>query len=162
MDEASFSKKPGRRSKSVSFSRPPLAEEFFTEENKKLWDERPGYVRHFIKQYLTTGNLGLAARQANISKEVGVIDEAKGEEREVRELLPQMGLDGASLVAHLKDCLEAQTLIRDKHGNIHEGCDKNLKLKALELIFKLTGQLNPPREKRAENLTELFENTPIK
>lgn len=156
--ESPFKKKVGRRSKEVTFARPPTAKEIFTEDNARLFDSRPGYMRHFVKQYIKSGNLKLAAKQANIAGEVGkVVDEESAETRAISVIFDQNGLGDDDLISHLKECLEANVIIRDKHGEVIETKDLRIKMQALDMIFKLKGYFNPkpPVTKKPEEV-DLF------
>jgi hypothetical protein len=150
-------KKPRRR-KTISFERPPFANELFTEEMKKVFDKHPGYSRHFIKEYLLTGNLKAAAKAANISS---LPDLKESEDRSVKAILDKNGMGPDDLVVHLADCLKAEVLLRDKHGQMHKTVDLKTKLQTIELILRLRGELNTKgkEKKSSDGLVEMFSST---
>src|SRR3990167_1736109 len=157
-----------KRKKKLTFQRPPFANEFFTEENKSLFDAHPAYSRHFIKQYLLTQNLKLSARQANmnrgLAKVEGDIEEAKT--KDVADLLETHGLGPGELVTYLHDCVKAEGFTKDKHGNVRQTIDLKVRLQAIELILRLTGQMEKKKPVGAQAAVDLFkgielEDTPI-
>lgn len=148
-EETSFKQKRGPRSKEVTFARPPFANEIFTDENARKLDTHPGWSRHFIKQYIQTGDLSLAAKQANISKEVEAsVDTRLAKGETVKEFLSQYKMGAEDLAAALYDCVQATTLMKDKHGRIHKGVDLKTRLQAIELIMKLTGEISPQKKEQ--------------
>lgn len=153
-----------RGQKKFVFQRPPYANELFTDEYRKIFDSHPAYSRHFIKQYLLTGNLQTAAKQANLGKELAIAEKhiGKAKDLEVRDLLSSHGLGPGDLVMYLLDCVKAEGLIRDKHGVMHKTVDLKVRLEALRLIFQMTGQLERERvESRPALVEELFKNLEI-
>lgn len=160
-NDSAFLKKRGRISKQVTFSRPPFAVEVFTEETKKMFDSRPGYQRHFINQLLKTGDIKLAAQKANIAKQLtNEIDLKQYEQKSASEALGEFGLGVKDVIPHLHDCLKAETLMRDKHGNMHQGVDLKLKLATIELILKLHGVFDKKESNKptGQGALDLFEH----
>lgn len=150
--------KKSRKRKTISFERPPFANELFTEEMKKVFDKHPGYSRHFIKEYLLTGNLKLAAKAANMSS---LPDLKETQDRAVKDILDKNGMGPDDLIIHLADCLKAEVLLRDKHGQMHKTVDLKTKLQTIELILRIRGDLNTKGKdsKKADGLIEMFSGT---
>jgi hypothetical protein len=150
-------KKKHKRNK-ITFERPPFANELFTEEMKKVFDKHPGYSRHFIKQYLLTGNIKAAAKAANMTANV---DLGKAEDNTVKSLLDKNGMSPDDIVLHLADCLKAEVLLRDKHGQMHKTVDLKTKLQTIELILRLRGDIGSKEKpkKAADGFLEMFSAT---
>jgi hypothetical protein len=150
-------KKKHKRNK-ITFERPPFANELFTEEMKKVFDKHPGYSRHFIKQYLITGNIKAAAKAANMSANV---DLKESEDRSIKVILDKNGMGPDDLIVHLQDCLKAEGLIRDKHGQMHKTVDLKVKLSTIELILRLRGDIGSKEKpkKGKDGILEMFTNT---
>jgi hypothetical protein len=155
--------KPKRRAASVSFARPPQAREVLQSEvYQKKFDELSGRDRHLIKRIMDHGDLKRAAKEAGYKATVGADLERKlTTQKDIRAALLQGGLDSDSLIAHLHDCLEANTIKFDKHQNAINCTDLSLKLKTLELIFKLNGSLGGAAPPKKNNVVDLFEETDL-
>jgi len=149
------------QSKSVKklpvFERAPYSEELFTDDYKKIFDSHPAHARHFIKQYLLSGSIAVAAKNSNLQT---TVTELHGDQRTVAEILNQNQLSAEDLVLSLKSCIEANTIMRDNKGNIHHGVNLQVRLAALRLAFLLHGHLSDTTQ-RSKNLVqsalELFE-----
>ncbi len=142
-----------KKAKDVSFARPPFAEELFQEPFKASFDKLPGQTRHFIKQIITTGNVDLATKQAQLPAQ------ALPQEKPIKELMDQSGMSAADLVSALSDCIKAEGVIKDNHGKVFMGVDFKVRLKALELAHRLRGDLNPkPPPKDEKPPIDLFDN----
>ena len=145
----------------VVFSRPSKAQEVFTEDNKKKFDELPGWTRHLVKRLVDHGNLTRAAEEAGVSHYVSKnISKDLAEKRSIVEIMNQGGLTTPALISHLVECLEANSFKFDKHMNPVKGVDLNLKLRTLELIFKLRGDFIQTKEV-PKNIEELFADTEV-
>lgn len=146
-----------------SFSRPPFAAEVFTEDGQKNFDKLPGWQRHLVRQVIKHGDLKLAAQEAGVSSFVNqTVDQKVAEEKTMVESLNQGGLTADSLIEHLKECLEANSIKTDKHQNIIHTTDLDLKLKTIELILKIRGDLNPNKVKKTDNaFVDMFADTKI-
>lgn len=144
-------KKRGR----PTFERPPFAKEIFTEETKRVFDNLPGKYRHFVKQLIDTGNPQMAAKLSGI-KFLESADEPD-RQADVAKLLEQNGLGPDQLIGHLIECVRAEVIIRDKHGNIHNSIDLKTRLQAIEFVFKLNGTFSPKKiEKDNKSLLDMF------
>lgn len=131
------------------FERPPFASEVFVKDNEGLFDNLPGQYRHFVRQLIKTGSVSLAAKQASVKEvEIKTSDD-------VGKVMADNGLSVENLMVHLKDCINAETLIKDKHGRIHRGVDLRIKLDALKECFKLLGAYG--RTPTKKNEIDLFE-----
>jgi hypothetical protein len=149
-------RKKGRKAPAV-FARPPFANEVFTDEMAKVFNEHPGYSRHFVKQYLLTGNIALAAKQAGIQTSVQL---KSAEETSLRSLIDKH-ISPEDIIVHLNECLKADVLIRDKHGNMHKTVDLKIKLQTIELISRLRGDLNQKKQgsEKDKGLVDMFGST---
>ena len=147
-------KKKLKRKKPI-FERPPFASELFTEEMKDVFDKHPGYSRYFIKEYLLTGNLKLAAKKANLQSSV---DLSSAETKSIVKMLDDHKMSSEDLMLHLSECLNAESILRDKHGNLHKAVDLKIKLQTIELILRLRGELskNPRKENNSQALIDMF------
>lgn len=150
--------------KQVVFSRPVFAHDLLTDEIKKKFDDLPDWSRHLIKRLIDHGSLERAAQEAGVSTHVKkMVDVELAKEKSIKEALLEGGLTKNKMVAHLADCIQAETVRYDKHGNPQPGIDLNVKLKALELAFKLSGDLQPakPPGRGDKGAETLFLDTPV-
>lgn len=145
-----------RKAGRPTFERPPYAKEIFTEETKKIFDNLPGKYRHFVKQLVQTGNPAQAAKLSGIRS---LAPDGEDKQADVADLLKKSGLGPLDLVEYLIECVRAEVVLRDKHGNIHNTVDINTRLKAIEFCFRLNGTFNPKKAEKADTLLELFAAT---
>lgn len=156
--------KKKKRSRDPVFARPVFANELLDEAGKKRFNELPSWQRHLIKRIVDHGDLPRAAREAGVSTYVKKhVDHRAAQEKSVADALNNGGLATDDLVSHLKECLEAQVTARDKHGNFVNFQDLNLKLKTLEVIFRLRGDFvrQAPEHDPKKGVLELFEETKL-
>lgn len=156
-------KKKSKAKKEIIFSRPPFAEEVFTDDGKKNFNNLPGWQRHLVKQVIKHGDLKLAAQEAGVSSFVNqTVDSKLSEEKTMVESLNEGGITADFLISHLKECLEANHTRTDKHQNIIHMTDLDLKLKTIELILKIRGDLTPNKSKKStDNFVDMFADTKI-
>lgn len=156
-------KKKKSKGKELIFSRPPFAEEVFTEDGKKNFNNLPGWQRHLVRQVIKHGDLKLAAQEAGVSTFVSQnVDQKLAEEKTMVQSLNEGGVTSDYLIAHLKECLEANAVKTDKHQNIIHVTDLDLKLKTIELILKVRGDLVPAKSKKTpEGVMDLFAETKL-
>ena len=140
--------------KAATFERPPFAKEVFNKEFRELFDKHPGANRHFIRQFLLTGNIKLAAKQAGLT---GVPETEINEKKSVSRVLDENGLGVNHLIGYLHDCVKAETMIRDKHGNVSEGIDLKVRLSAIEMLLKIHGAFDRSRAQVVEGVLDMFE-----
>lgn len=147
-----------------SFSRAPFAHELLTDETQKRFNELPGWERHFIRRVIDHGDLARAAHEAGVSRHAKeIVDLKAADKKTMVEALEQGGLTPGVLVTYLMECVEAKTQIVDKHRNIVPGVNLALRLKALELIFHLRGDLQKKKSVDEDPKTEdLFPDTEVK
>lgn len=141
-----------------SFKRAPVAEEVFIKEVKDQFNVLPGYARYFVRQFIKNGNLKLAAQQAGLRVNGDELDSARFVD--ATDALNHYGLGLEKLMTYLLDCVEAKTVLRDKHGNMIDTVDLRVRLKALELIFKLRGDFDNITKKPG-NDEDLFKDVSI-
>jgi hypothetical protein len=160
MEEKQKEKKPA---KEIIFSRPPFAEELMTDEGKNNFNNLPGWQRHLIKQVMKHGDLKLAAKESGVGRFVeDAVDHKKAESKTMIQSLNDGGITSDYLISHLKECLEAETVKTDKHQNIIHVRDLDLKLKTIELILKIRGDMQPqkPQPRKITSVEELFGEEP--
>lgn len=141
-----------------SFSRAPVASEVFTKEAKKAFDAHPANSRKFIAEFLATGNLELAAKASGVKP----VEIAESKSLAPSDLLNTHSMTTEDVMVHLRQCLEAKTYIRDKHGNIHEGVDLKVKLSTIEMILKLHGVFSQiGKGPQSSSGVDLFEDVDV-
>lgn len=147
------------------FARASFAEEVFTKENENKFNDLPAWQRHLIKRVIDHGNLDLAAKEANVSRHVkDVVDQKRVDELSAEQVLNQNGLSFEKLIPHIRECLDAQGMRLDKHGNVVSFTDLKMKLATIDMIFKLTG-MYPDKPKKIrdkeEDTEELFSDIDV-
>ena len=144
-----------------SFARAPMAHELLTDEGKKNFNALASWQRHLIRRLIDHGDLSRAAQETGVARYVSTeVDEKRVGQVSVVEALNKGGLTADVLVVHLMDCLEAKMVVRDKHGNAYPTVNKALKLKALELIFHLRGDLSKKHGVEAK-VEDLFQEVKV-
>lgn len=139
------------------FERAPFANQVFTDSSKKKFDKLPDYIRQFASKILEHGNLPLAAEEAGIADKYKDVDVTFKRDQPIKEAMADAGINGFYLLKHLKECLEAHTYKTDKQGNPQK--DLRLKLKTLELIFRLRGDFGEEAKSQVGgSVLELFED----
>ena len=153
------------RKSEVVFSRPVFAQEFFTEEAKKQFDDLPQWQRHLIKRLVDHGDLKRASREAGVSRFVDEnVDVKLGEVKTIKQALIDGGITTQKIVDALADCLEANSVRFDSHQNPIQFTDLKLKLQTVSVICQLRGDFiqKPDDEKdKTKGIVELFEDTNI-
>lgn len=157
--DAPAPRKSTKKAKEVVFARPPFASELLNEDSRKKFDDLPGWQRHLIKQLIAHGNLGRAAKEAGVSRHVS--DEVSiktSEEISMRQAFEAAEITPARIAAELMDCLSAQTIRFDKHGNPHKYTDHRVKLKTIEVICQLRGDFVHQKieEDKTKGILEMF------
>lgn len=144
------------------FERAPFAKEVFTPYTKKKFDHLPDYVRKFASELLNHGNVNLAAERAGLKDYYDTTNVVMGEDKSLNEAMKNCGVSSTVLMGHLLECLEANTYKMDKNGNPQK--DLRLKLKTLELIFRLRGDFGEDVKGStdAKGILEMFKNEPGK
>lgn len=152
VEEKAVVKRPKRKPGRPVFERPPFANEIFTEETKRIFDNLPGKYRHFVRQLVTTGNPQMAAKLSGING----LEKVEDKQADVNETLKQHGLGPEQLIGYLMECVKAEVVMRDKLGNIYNAVDLKTRLSAIEFIFRLNGSLSPKAQKPKESLLDMF------
>lgn len=166
-DDAKYDKesKSKRNKSELTFSRPVFAEEFFTDESKKQFDERPQWQRHLIKRLVDHGDLKRASREAGVSRYVDENIDAKiAEGKTIKQALMDGGITTEKIVDALSDCLEANSVRFDSHQNPIQFTDLKLKLQTVNLICQLRGDfVQKPEDDKDKNkgIVELFAETNV-
>jgi len=136
-------KKTKKKSKEIGFSRPPWASELFSKESKEKFDELPGFKRQFISQFLSHGNMQLAAKQANINISRSANEHLMAsEKRAFKDILVDMGLNSERLGLYLIESIEAKDIVVGKDGEFKERIDHKSRLRAIDMVLKLRGEYN--------------------
>ncbi len=145
-----------------TFSRAPYSSQVFTPYAKKKFNHLPDHIRMFTSKILEHGNLPLAAEQAGFTEKYSSVDFSAQEKQPLKEAMLDCGMTPVMLMSHLRECLEAPTYKTDKHGNPIK--DLRLKLKTLELIFRLRGDFLEDKVAASdtENILEMFSDGPKK
>jgi len=154
-------KKKVKKTKTIAFARPPWAKELFTKEIKSKFDELPGFKRHFIRQFLSHGNMQLAAKQANIEISRSANEHLlASERRQFKDVLVDAGLTSEKLAMYLIESLDAKDIVVGKHGEFKEKIDHKSRLRAIDMVLKLRGEYNVgfPGTKPKEGAVDLFED----
>ncbi len=147
------------------FGRPALANEVFANPNKKKFDKLPGWKRHFIQRMIETGNWGLAAREADVANQVEGWVPGPQNKVTIVEAFERVGINPHSLANVLMGCLEAKTARYDSKGNkIGDSPNHQVRIKAVEMAFRLLGSFEPPPPVDAvprddKGILELFESS---
>ena len=119
---------------------------------KKEFDEKPAWQRQFIDSVVKTGDFAEAAKTAGVSTYVSKnVDLKIGNKQTIQMELIRGGLDATAMVEHIKECLNAETIRTDRHGNTTPFVDLKLKLETLKLVAKMHGFLD---EERPEKILE--------
>jgi len=137
------------------FERAPYSPQIFTPENRKKFNDLPDKIRMFAGALLEHGNIALAMEAAGITESSPVLQ--KGDIT-IPEAIEEAGLTSLTLIDHLRLCLDAKKTTMDKKGNQKQSVDLNMKIRALDMIFKLRGDYVEPETVLKENVLELFEN----
>lgn len=141
----------------VIFKQAPFAQEIFTVEGIKKFNQLAPNKRKFVEALVETkGDLKKATELAGIKESKRLKNQ-----RTVKEALLSGGIDSHDIVDHLKECLEARRYILDKHGECREITDLPLKLKTIELICKLRGDFNAEGPVLPPDESELFKSIDI-
>jgi hypothetical protein len=152
-----------KKSKEVVFARPVFAKELLADDAKKRFDDLPAWQRHFIKRLIDHGDLSRAAQESGVSRHAKEnIDLKVADQLSITDALDKGGLTSDTLVTHLMDCLTAEAIKFDKHQNALRVVDMDLKLRTLDMIFKLRGDYNKEKVKAnpLKGVEELFQDTP--
>jgi hypothetical protein len=149
--------------KEVVFSRPPFFSEINNPETEKHFNDLAPWQRHLIKRLIDHKDLQRAAQEAGVGRHTkDIVDLKRSEQKSLVESLEAGGITSSLLVTHLLDCLEAKVMRQDKHGDPFPTVDMSLKLKALELIFKIRGDLSKDKSvDDAPKTEDLFSETPV-
>ena len=109
-------------------------------EDKKKFADLPAWQKEFIKRVIDSQDVLDAAKATGVARYVGGLVDGKAAKRKsIQDALEDGGITRHSIVAELKECLDAKCLRFDKEGNPIEYVDTRLKLAAIELISKLAG-----------------------
>lgn len=147
----------------AKFERPVFSREVMTDENKKKFDQLPGWQRHLIRRIIDHGNLELAAKESGVSRYVKEkVDLESASRQSVQEALNAGGITPDKIVQHLMDCLTAEEVRFDKNQRPIRVINHMVKLKTIEMICKLRGDFNLEAPKDTKSLVDLFEATPKK
>lgn len=149
--------------KEVVFERPPYSGEVFTKDNLKKFNEWPGQLRHFIKRlFETDGNWKISCEDAGIikgtSKEVAIAHAGSGK---LSSMLAHQGLSRSFILDEMYRMLTTKTEKADGKGNVVEVIDNPNRLKVIELVLKLNGDLGKDAQVGVEDtdIDELFPTT---
>lgn len=123
-----------------TFVRPVAAEEVFTTANKKKFNEMPGWERELIRRALDHQNVTKAVVESGIHTTKS-LTAASMQNLTTNEALEQVGVDAVFLAQRLKDIMTTFSLKMDKHGNSIKMEDHPTRLKTIELVMKLRGEL---------------------
>jgi len=155
-----------KNEQALTFARPPFAREIFNKKYAEKFDKLTGAKRQFLKKILEHGDINRAAN------EVGKVGEMLTE-RALMSLNPKLnivdaleknGVDANCLTTHLVQCLNAEVLKFDKHGNAIQTIDLQIKLKTIEMILKIRGDFDTKQESnitKNKEMLELFEDTDV-
>lgn len=136
--------------KKAIFKPAPFAQEIFTVEGVKKFNQLPPNKRKFVEALVEfKGDLKKATEAAGIRE-----SKRLKSQKTVKEALLTGGIDSHDVVDALKECLDARRYILDKHGEVREIVDLPLKLKTAELICKLMGSFNPEGQAPSINKDE--------
>ena len=144
-----------------TFARPLFAKEIFKNDFKEQYDNKPGWFRHYIAQAVKHGDLKRAALEAQVPENLGALPELP-KINDMKQAMMAGGIHAERLVKVLGDCLDANLITKDKHGNIVQMRDLKLALRAAELSCKLLGYLDekkPEKTEKPNKLVELFKDT---
>jgi len=136
------------------FERAPYSPQVFTPENRKKFNDLPDKIRMFAGALLEHGNIALAMEAAGITEDSPVLHK---KDMSIPEAIEAAELTSLKLIDHLRLCLDAKKTTMDKKGNQKESVDLNMKIRALDMIFKLRGDYVEPETVLKENVLELFE-----
>jgi hypothetical protein len=159
-----WSEVPLSSKKEIVFARPVYSAELLTEENRKKFDGLPAWQRHLVKRVIEHGDLERAAQEAGVATYVKKsVDPERIKQVTIREALEKGGLTSEAMVAHIQDCLDAEVIRLDKHGNPIKTKDMKLKLETLKFVAELRGDFekNKETDKPARGTEELFDDTPV-
>lgn len=150
--------------RTIAFARPPHAKELLDGERAQKFDDLPGWTRHLIKRVIETGDLAKSAHDAGVARFVKEnIDIASSDRKSIQEALIAEGITSRRIVAELLKCLDAEVTRFDKHGNPVRFLDYGLKLKTIELLVKLRGDMpdEDGKNKRSKaGVLDYFKDTP--
>jgi len=139
--------------KEIVFQRAPFAQEIFTEDGTKKFNNLNGWVRQIVKRTVESGDLKRAIKEAGDLSDLPALPQ----ETSMKKALLDQGIDATSLVCDLKECLEATYVSKDKHGNFVEAKDLKLKLKAVDMVMKIMGAYDDKEQPKIAS-EELFKN----
>ncbi len=149
-----------REKKEAVFATPIYAKQLFTDEGSKNFDALPSWQRHLVKRIIDHGDIEKAAEEAGVSTFVKkTVDLEGAEKKTIIEALNKGGLDNTTIVDHLRECLEANTIRFDKHQNAIPCKDLNLTLKTIEVICRLKGLFDGKKIEKKEDVIDLFKDT---
>ena len=140
----------------VKFAPARSQDKVFSRDAQKRFDSLPGHNRHLVDRILEHGNVQLAAEESGLKAHGQDLDIHEQGGFEMKDLLDSGGLHPVYLVRELKNCLEADTMRKDRHGNFVP--DYKTRLKTIELICKLRGEFDKtPTKQDKVDLIEMFE-----
>lgn len=165
--EKAKKKNPKKKSVTpITFARPVFATEFFTDDSKKKFDDLPQWQRHLIKRLVDHGDLKKASREAGVSRHVDEnIDLKLAETKGMVQSLKDGGITTDKLVQALDECLAAESVKVDKHGNPFHFIDLKVKLQTINLICQLRGDFkespDDSNKDKSKGIVDLFEDTKV-
>lgn len=136
---------PKSDKQTLTFARPIYSKELFDDDTSTKFDKLPAWQRHLIKRVIDHGDLKRASIEAGVSRHVQEqVDFGHAAEKSIRQALLDGGITSDVIVAHLLELLEAKVLKFDQNKNPIHCVDHVLKLKTIELIAKMRGDLSSP------------------
>lgn len=121
----------------AKFARPPFAKEVFTEENEAKFNSLPGSLRFLVSKIIEHGRLDYAAKAAGLTDSVNsLVDISRLDAKTISEALDESGIDSTFIATEIKQCIKAEVVKTDKHGNFIKLIDIDQKRKALEFVLK--------------------------
>lgn len=144
-----------------AFSRPGYFDSLEEPDNKKKYDRLPSWQRQLIRRIMEHGDLRRAVDEAGVSKHMDVTGLALPEDTVV-QALDRGGVTAELIAAHLAECLDANTYKYDAGSQPEKQVDMSLKLRTIELILKIRGDLAGGKSHKSDKaIEELFEDTAV-
>jgi len=131
--------------KVVKFAQAPYADELVRDEDfKAKFNEKAPWQRQLIKRLIDTGDLKTAARDADVDKHVGqLIDYRRADDKSLDEAITDRGITPDFVAEKLFEILTVEVVRFDNKGVAYQAPDHALRLKVIEFIAKVRGELIP-------------------